>query len=61
MKICLFLIHLLLKNINEITQSTLIAGPGERLKIIANKKPRTDIIRPYIDDLTIPTQRLLAL
>ena len=38
---------------NEVTQRTLIRGPGDKLKIIASKKPISDIASPNIEDRII--------
>jgi len=46
--------------INEITQRTLIKGPGGKFKIIAREKPISDKINPNMDDLTIAIHKDLA-
>ena len=38
-----------------------MAGPGDKLNIKETVKPRTEIIRPNIDDLNIATHKLGAL
>ena len=47
--------------IKEATQITLIAGPGDKLKIIERIKPNKDIQSPKNEDLIIAILRLEAL
>ena len=49
-----------LRKIREITQRTLMAGPGDKLKTNEIMKPNTDINNPNIDDLIIATRKLGA-
>ena len=49
------------RKIREITQRTLIAGPGDKLNTNEIIKPITDINNPNIDDLIIAARRLGAL
>ena len=46
--------------INEITQRTLIKGPGGKLIIIAREKPKSDKNNPNMEDLAIAIHRDLA-
>ena len=46
--------------INEITQRTLIRGPGGKFKTIASVKPISDKNNPNIEDRIIATHKELA-
>ena len=46
--------------INEITQRTLIRGPGGKFITIASEKPMIDKANPNMDDRTIATHKDLA-
>ena len=48
------------KSTKDATQRTLTTGPGDKLKIIATKKPKSDITSPIIDDRTMATHKLGA-
>ena len=46
--------------IKDKTHRTLIAGPGDKLKIIEIMNPSIEINRPNIDDLIIAILKLVA-
>ena len=46
--------------INEITQRTLISGPGGKFIVIARENPMIDKTNPNMEDRTIATHRDLA-
>ena len=50
----------MVSKINEITQRTLIRGPGGKFIIIASEKPMSDKTSPNIEDRIIANHRDLA-